>query len=235
MQIVLHVCARKVLLLLPHRAVPGIGAGAHSNRHIFNYLNISFLPLITQQSERMRVLVAVKRVVDYAVKVRVRPDKTGAFKILTQPLCQLQRCLTHSLSSAAAVTTAVELQNVKMSMNPFCENAMEEAVKLKEGKFASEIIAVSIGPKQAQETLRAALAMGADKGVHVLTDLRTDQELQPLAVAKLLRAVVDEVGSEAVCTGWYCDIEVDSVSLNMVDWISSDSHCRVKLLLLHCR
>jgi electron transfer flavoprotein beta subunit len=89
----------------------------------------------------------------------------------------------------------VELQNVKMSMNPFCENAMEEAVKLKEGKFASEIIAVSIGPKQAQETLRAALAMGADKGVHVLTDLRTDQELQPLAVAKLLRAVVDEACS----------------------------------------
>jgi electron transfer flavoprotein beta subunit len=122
-----------------------------------------------------------------------------------------------------------------MSMNPFCENAMEEAVKLKEGKVASEIIAVSIGPKQAQETLRAALAMGADKGVHVLTDLRTDQELQPLAVAKLLRAVVDEVGSEAVCTGSYCDIEVDSVSLDMVDWISSDSHCRVKLLLLHCR
>eukprot|EP00953_Heterococcus_sp_UTEX-ZZ885_P036141 18636-Heterococcus_DN1.PRE.5 len=81
---------------------------------------------------------------------------------------------------------------------------MEEAVTLKEGKFASEIIAVSIGPKQAQETLRAALAMGADKGVHVLTDLRTDQELQPLAVAKLLRAVVDEVGRPMLAglLGW---------------------------------
>jgi electron transfer flavoprotein beta subunit len=141
----------------------------------------------------MRVLVAVKRVVDYAVKVRVRPDKTGAVRNLTQLLRSFNVVSHAVLLSAAAVRTAVELQNVKMSMNPFCENAMEEAVKLKEGKFASEIIAVSIGPKQAQETLRAALAMGADKGVHVLTDLRTDQELQPLAVAKLLRAVVDEV------------------------------------------
>ncbi|CAN0492822.1 unnamed protein product, partial [Ectocarpus sp. 8 AP-2014] len=84
----------------------------------------------------MRVLVGVKRVVDYAVKVRIQPDKAG-----------------------------VELKNVKMSMNPFCENAMEEAVKLKETKAASEVIAVSIGPKAAKDTLRTALAMGADRGV----------------------------------------------------------------------
>ncbi|KAG5189336.1 hypothetical protein JKP88DRAFT_271617 [Tribonema minus] len=120
----------------------------------------------------MRVLVAVKRVVDYAVKVRVRPDKT-----------------------------AVELQNVKMSMNPFCENAMEEAVRLKEAKLATEIVAVSVGPKQAQETLRTALAMGADRGVHIVTDMRADQELQPLAVAKLLRTVVDEVKPDLVLMG----------------------------------
>ena len=93
---------------------------------------------------------------------------------------------------------AVELNNVKMSMNPFCENALEEAVKLKESKLASEVIAVSVGNKSAQDTLRAALAMGADKGIHVLTDMRADQELQPLAVAKLLRAIVDEV-CPAIC------------------------------------
>ena len=93
-----------------------------------------------------RVLVGVKRVIDYAVKTRVKPDKSG-----------------------------VELANVKMSMNPFCEIAVEEAVRLKEAKVASEVIAVSVGPKQAQETLRTALAMGADRGIHITTDLRTDQ------------------------------------------------------------
>ncbi|CAN0528683.1 unnamed protein product, partial [Ectocarpus sp. 8 AP-2014] len=78
-----------------------------------------------------------------------------------------------------------------MSMNPFCENAMEEAVKLKETKAASEVIAVSIGPKAAKDTLRTALAMGADRGVHVMTDeaVRTDQGLEPLAVAGLLKKV----------------------------------------------
>lgn len=105
----------------------------------------------------LRIFVAVKRVVDYAVKVRMRPD--------------------HS---------AVDIANVKMSMNPFCEIAMEEAIRLKEKKLASEIVAVTIGPKAAQETLRTALAMGADTGIHVETDMRTDQELQPLAVAKVL-------------------------------------------------
>ncbi|CAM9291249.1 unnamed protein product [Ectocarpus sp. 12 AP-2014] len=122
----------------------------------------------------MRVLVGVKRVVDYAVKVRIQPDKAG-----------------------------VELKNVKMSMNPFCENAMEEAVKLKETKAASEVIAVSIGPKAAKDTLRTALAMGADRGVHVMTDeaVRTDQGLEPLAVAGLLKKVVEEQKVDLVLLG----------------------------------
>ena len=100
-----------------------------------------------------RVLVAVKRVVDYAAKIRVKPDGTG-----------------------------VDTAAVKMSMNPFCEIAVEEAVRLKEAKAAAEVVAVSMGPKQCQETLRTALAMGADKGIHV----ETDRELEPLTVAKLL-------------------------------------------------
>jgi electron transfer flavoprotein beta subunit len=108
----------------------------------------------------MKVLVAVKRVVDYAVKVRVKPDKTG-----------------------------VELNNVKMSMNPFCEIAVEEAVRLKEKKIADEVVAVSIGPKAAQETIRTALAMGADRGIHIETDARLDQEIQPLAVSQMLAHV----------------------------------------------
>jgi electron transfer flavoprotein beta subunit len=105
----------------------------------------------------MKVLVAVKRVVDFNVKVRVKADRTG-----------------------------VETANVKMSMNPFDEIGVEEAIRLKEKGAASEIIAVSIGPQQAQETIRTALAMGADRGVHVLHD----GEVEPLVVAKLLKAVV---------------------------------------------
>jgi electron transfer flavoprotein beta subunit len=86
----------------------------------------------------------------------------------------------------------VELQNVKMSMNPFCENAVEEAVKLKESGRAKEVVAVSVGPKQASETLRTALAMGVDRALHITTDMRGDQELQPLAVARLLQKVAEE-------------------------------------------
>jgi electron transfer flavoprotein beta subunit len=107
----------------------------------------------------MKVLVAVKRVVDANVKVRVKSDGTG-----------------------------VETANVKMSMNPFCEIAVEEAVRLKEAGKATEIVAVSLGGAQCAETIRTALAMGADRGIHVQTDV----ELQPLAVAKLLKAVVDK-------------------------------------------
>ncbi len=105
----------------------------------------------------MKVLVAVKRVIDFNVKIRVKADKTGD-----------------------------ETANVKMSMNPFDEIGVEEAIRLKEKGGATEIVAVSLGSQQCQETIRTALAMGADRGIHVLTDA----ELQPLAVAKLLKAVV---------------------------------------------
>src|SRR3954469_2281418 len=107
----------------------------------------------------MKVLVAVKRVVDFNVKVRVKADQSG-----------------------------VETANVKMSMNPFDEIAVEEAIRLKEKGTATEIVAVSMGPQQCQETIRTALAMGADRGILVHTDV----ELQPLAVAKLLKAIVDK-------------------------------------------
>ena len=107
----------------------------------------------------MKVLVPVKRVVDYNVKVRVKSDGTG-----------------------------VDIANVKMSMNPFDEIAVEEAVRLKEKGVVTEVIAVSCGVTQCQETLRTAMAIGADRAIHVLTDV----ELQPLAVAKLLKALVDK-------------------------------------------
>lgn len=116
----------------------------------------------------MKVLVAVKRVVDYNVKIRVKPDGTG-----------------------------VELANVKMSMNPFDEIAVEEAVRMKEAGKAEEIVAVSIGPKQSQETIRTALAMGADRGILV----EHDGEVEPLAVAKLLKALVDKESPDLVIVG----------------------------------
>ncbi|MEG1374254.1 MAG: electron transfer flavoprotein subunit beta/FixA family protein, partial [Comamonas sp.] len=107
----------------------------------------------------MKVLVPVKRVVDYNVKVRVKSDGTG-----------------------------VDIANVKMSMNPFDEIAVEEAVRLKEKGVVTEIIAVSCGVTQCQETLRTAMAIGADRAILV----ETDAELQPLAIAKLLKALVDK-------------------------------------------
>ena len=116
----------------------------------------------------MKILVAVKRVVDFNVKIRVKADKTG-----------------------------VETANVKMSMNPFDEIGVEEAIRLKEAGIASEIIAISLGVAQCQETIRTALAMGADRGVHVVSDA----ELQPLAVAKLIKAVVDKEKPELVILG----------------------------------
>ncbi|HJN04594.1 MAG TPA: electron transfer flavoprotein subunit beta/FixA family protein [Alphaproteobacteria bacterium] len=116
----------------------------------------------------MKLIVAVKRVVDYNVKVRVKSDESG-----------------------------VELANVKMSMNPFDEIGVEEAVRLKEGDAATEIVAVSMGPQQCKETIRTALAMGADRGLHVMTD----DDLQPLAVAKLLKAVVEEEKPDVVFLG----------------------------------
>ena len=116
----------------------------------------------------MKVLVPVKRVIDYNVKARVKPDQTG-----------------------------VDLANVKMSMNPFDEIAVEEAVRLKEKGIATEVVAVSIGVQQCQETIRTALAMGADRGVHVLTDA----DLEPLAVAKVLKGVVEAEQPQLVLMG----------------------------------
>ena len=107
----------------------------------------------------MKVLVAVKRVIDYNVKPRIKMDGSG-----------------------------VDLANVKMSMNPFDEIAVEEAIRLKEKGAVSEIVAVTVGPAKAQETLRTALAMGADRAIHVVSD----EDVEPLGVAKLLKAIADE-------------------------------------------
>ena len=116
----------------------------------------------------MKVLVPVKRVIDSNVKVRVKPDQTG-----------------------------VDLANVKMAMNPFCEIAVEEAVRLKEKGIATEVVAVSIGPAQAGETLRTALAIGADRAILI----QTDTDVEPLEVAKLLKAAVEEEKPDLVLMG----------------------------------
>jgi electron transfer flavoprotein beta subunit len=116
----------------------------------------------------MKILVAVKRVIDYNVKIRVRPDQTG-----------------------------VETANVKMSMNPFDEIAVEEGVRLRENGGAEELIAISVGPKQAQETIRTALAMGADRGIHVATD----EEIEPLAIAKILKAIAVKENPDLIILG----------------------------------
>ena len=116
----------------------------------------------------MKVLVAVKRVIDYNVKVRVKSDGSG-----------------------------VELANVKMSMNPFDEIGVEEAMRMKEAGTASEIVAISLGVQQCQETIRTALAMGADRGIHIVTD----DPLEPLAVAKLIAAAVAKESPDIVILG----------------------------------
>ena len=116
----------------------------------------------------MKVLVAVKRVVDFNVKIRVKADGSG-----------------------------VETNNVKMSMNPFDEIAVEEGVRMREQGKATELVAVSMGPQACQETIRTALAMGADRGIHV----KTDAELQPLAVAKLLKAIAGKENPDLVILG----------------------------------
>ncbi len=116
----------------------------------------------------MKVLVPVKRVVDAYVKIRVKSDESG-----------------------------VDTQNVKMSMNPFCEIALEEAVRLKEAGKITEVIAVSIGPKQTQETLRQAMAVGADRSIQI----EHDGDVEPLAVAKLLKAVIEKESPDIVFLG----------------------------------
>ena len=116
----------------------------------------------------MKILVPVKRVIDYNVKVRVKADQSG-----------------------------VELANVKMAMNPFDEIAVEQALRLREAGTATEVVAVSIGPSQNQETIRTALAMGADRGIHI----EASHEIEPLSVAKLLKAVVEKEAPKLVLVG----------------------------------
>lgn len=116
----------------------------------------------------MKILVPVKRVIDAYVTIRVKADQSG-----------------------------VETANVKMSMNPFCEIAVEEAVRIKEAGKATEIVVVSVGPASAQETMRTAMAMGADRGIHV----QTDEDIEPLTMAKLLKAIVDKEQPGLVLTG----------------------------------
>ena len=116
----------------------------------------------------MKILVPVKRVIDYNVKVRVKADQSG-----------------------------VELANVKMAMNPFDEIAVEQALRLREAGTATEVVAVSIGPSQNQETIRTALAMGADRGIHI----EASHDVEPLTVAKLLKAIVDKEAPELVLVG----------------------------------
>jgi electron transfer flavoprotein beta subunit len=120
----------------------------------------------------MKILVPVKRVIDYNVKVRVRSDGSG-----------------------------VDLSNVKMSINPFDEIAVEEAIRLREKGLADEVIAVSIGVRQSQETLRTALAMGADRAILVVTGEDVNRDTEPLAVAKILKAIIDAEGPGLVIAG----------------------------------
>jgi electron transfer flavoprotein beta subunit len=119
-------------------------------------------------SKLAKILVPIKRVVSYDVKIRVKSDKSG-----------------------------VETNGVKMSMNPFCEIAMEEAIRLKEKGIANEVIAVSVGPSAAQETLRQAMAIGADRSIHI----ETDKEVQPLGVAKLIGKIASMENPELILLG----------------------------------
>jgi electron transfer flavoprotein beta subunit len=144
----------------------GLTRVAGEKRRVFGIRRV--FPQSDERVAAMKVLVAVKRVVDYNVKIRVKADGSG-----------------------------VELANVKMSMNPFDEIGVEEAVRLKEAGKASEVVAVSIGPAQAQETIRTALAMGADRGILV----KHDELVEPLAVAKLLKKVVEHEKPDIVILG----------------------------------
>ncbi len=148
----------------------------------------------------MKVLVPVKRVVDYNVKIRVKPDETG-----------------------------VETANVKMSMNPFDEISVEEAVRLKESGTANEVVIVSVGPQQSQETIRTALAMGADRGVLV----QTDEDVEPLAIAKLLKTVAEKENPDVVIAGKQA-IDDDSNQVGqllaaMLGWSQATNASKIQL------
>ena len=151
----------------------------------------------------MKVLVPVKRAVDYNVKIRVKADESG-----------------------------VELNNVKMSMNPFDEIAIEEATKLKEAGTVTEIIAVTIGPDKAQETLRTAMAIGADRGILVETDAPTDiGGAEPLAIAKALKALVEKESPDFVIMGKQ---SIDDDSSQTGQMLSALFGCCHRQFLLPC-
>lgn len=148
----------------------------------------------------MKILVPVKRVVDYNVKIRVKPDESG-----------------------------VETANVKMSMNPFDEISVEEAVRFKESGAANEVVIVSVGPQQSQETIRTALAMGADRGVLV----QTDEVVEPLAIAKLLKTVVEKENPNVVIAGKQA-IDDDSNQVGqllaaMLGWSQATNASKIQL------
>jgi electron transfer flavoprotein beta subunit len=126
----------------------------------------------------MKALVGIKRVLDFAVKARVKADKTG-----------------------------IEKANVKMSINPFCEIAVEEAIRMKEKGWVSNITTLSIGDKGAAETLRHSLALGADDSIHVLTNEPTDTVIQPLAVAKILKQFINEGGYNIILLGKQVNVD----------------------------
>jgi len=139
------------------------------------------------------VLVGCKRVIDYAVKIRVKPDKSG-----------------------------VVTEGVKHSMNPFDEIAIEEAIKMKENKLASEVIAVSCGPAQCQETLRTAMAMGADKSIHVEVDAKTYESMQPIHVSKIIAKIAQETKADLVLLGKQaidddCN-QTGQMTASLLDW-----------------
>ncbi|XP_077312712.1 electron transfer flavoprotein subunit beta [Lithobates pipiens] len=152
----------------------------------------------------LRALVGVKRVIDYAVKVRVKPDKTG-----------------------------VVTDGVKHSMNPFCEIAVEEAVRLKEKKIVSEIIAVSCGPQQCQETIRTALAMGADRGIHVDVSAKDSESLGPFQVSKILAALAKKENVNLVLLGKQaidddCN-QTGQMTAALLDWPQATFASEVKI------
>ena len=153
-----------------------------------------------KRKQTMKVLVPVKRVVDYNVKIRVKPDESG-----------------------------VETANVKMSMNPFDEISVEEAVRLKESGTANEVVIVSVGPQQSQETIRTALAMGADRGVLV----QTDEAVEPLAIAKLLKTIVEKENPNVVIAGKQA-IDDDSNQVGqllaaMLGWSQATNASKIQL------
>ena len=158
-----------------------------------------------------KILVPIKRVIDYAQKIRVDPSK-GAQGVQLKNVKSKSLIVLIVLSLRSNTHNAIRL----VSMNPFCEIAVEEAIQLKEKNKGAEVVAISVGPKQCTETIRTALAMGADRGIHIETkpDVRGDYiDLQPWAIASLLKGIVEKEDSvDLVLLGKQ---SIDSVSVNV--------------------